>query len=149
MQERQVCRSVNPAVHDVEQLSQLWMSDFKLSCTFRSTVWEYNVTSLAPSKIFLGIELDTIAMEARLPAEKLSRVHSSIHTWQGRKSCTKQELLSLIGDLQHASSVVTPGCTFLCRMIQTSTIGKKPYHHIHLGREFCSDLTWWYTFLES
>ena len=66
MQERQVCRSVNPAVHDVEQLSQLWMSDFKLSCTFRSTVCEYNVTSLAPSKIFLGIELDTIAMEARL-----------------------------------------------------------------------------------
>ena len=112
---------------------------------------------LAPSKIvgpttrlvFLGIELDTVAMAARLPAEKLSRLRSSIHTWQGRKSCTKRELLSLIGDLQHASSVVTPGRTFLRRMIQTSTIGKKPYHHIRLGREFRSDLTWWCTFLEA
>lgn len=112
---------------------------------------------LAPSKIvgpttrlvFLGIELDTIAMEARLPAEKLSRLRSSIHTWQGRKSCTKRELLSLIGDLQHASSVVSPGRTFLRRMIQTSTIGKKPYHHIRLGRDFRSDLTWWGLFLEA
>ena len=34
-------------------------------------------------------------------------------------------------------------------MIQTSTIGKKPYHHIRLGREFRSDLTWWCTFLEA
>ena len=112
---------------------------------------------LAPSKIvgpttrlvFLGIEFDTIAMEARLPAEKLSRLRSSIHTWQGRKSCTKQELLSLIGDLQHASPVVSPGRTFLRRMIQTSTIAKKPYHHIHLGRDFRSDLTWWGLFLEA
>ena len=112
---------------------------------------------LAPSKIvgpttrlvFLGIELDTIAMEARLPAEQLSRLRSSIHTWQGRKSCTKRELLSLIGDLQHASSVVSPGRTFLRRMIQTSTIGKKPYHHIRLGRDFRSDLTWWGLFLEA
>ena len=88
-------------------------------------------------------------MEARLPAEKLSRLHSSIHNWLGRKSCTKRELWSLIGDLQHASSVVSPGHTFLCRMIQTSTIAKKPYHHIRLGREFCSDLTWWSLFLEA
>ena len=33
-------------------------------------------------------------------------------------------------------------------MIQTSTIGKKPYHHIRLGREFQSDLAWSCTFLE-
>ena len=150
--------SVNDGIDPL--LSYLWSALVRwMQSKFESVqgpVLTHLGVPLAPSKIvgpttrlvFLGIELDTVAMEARLPAEKLSRLRSSIFTWQGRKSCTKRELLSLIGELQHASSVVTPGRTFLRRMIQTSTIGKKPYHHIRLGREFRSDLAWWCTFLE-
>ena len=50
--------------------------------------------------VFLGIELDTVRMEARLPEES-------------RRACSKRELLSLIGQLQHACCVVQAGRSFL------------------------------------
>ena len=46
---------------------------------------------------FLGIEVDTIAMELRLPQDKFDRLVERIRAWRGRKCCTKRELLSLIG----------------------------------------------------
>ena len=39
-----------------------------------------------------GIELDSAAMEARLPQEKLQRLCSEITDWQGKKACRRQEL---------------------------------------------------------
>ena len=65
---------------------------------------------------FLGILLDTERMEARLPAEKLTRIQATIHKWLSRKSATKLEILSLVGLLQHAAKVVRPGCTFVSCM---------------------------------
>ncbi len=56
--------------------------------------------------IFLGIELDTGKMEMRPPQEKLHRLQQDITRWQSRLACTKRELLSLIGQLQHACCVV-------------------------------------------
>ena len=52
--------------------------------------------------VFLGIEIDTVKGVIRLPEEKLRRLQREIRTWRGRRVCTKQELLSLIGQLQHA-----------------------------------------------
>ena len=46
---------------------------------------------------FLGIELDTQALQLRLPAEKLRRLQALIKSWQGKKTCLKRDLLSLIG----------------------------------------------------
>ena len=69
---------------------------------------------LGPATVidFLGFIIDTVSMEIRLPAEKLSRIKQMIHSWRSKKSCTKC-VLSLIGNLQHSSSVVKPGRTFL------------------------------------
>lgn len=69
---------------------------------------------MAPDKVerpttcltFLGIELDTIALTARLPEDKLQRLQAMLLAWQDRKVCTKRELLSLVGDLQHATMLV-------------------------------------------
>ena len=57
---------------------------------------------------FLGIELDTLAMTFRLPQEKLQRLQREIGQWMERKGCTKRELLSLVGQLQHTCYVVRP-----------------------------------------
>ena len=43
---------------------------------------------------FLGIELDTMAMEIRLPADKLQRLQKLAREWQGRKAGSKREFLS-------------------------------------------------------
>ena len=63
-----------------------------------------------------------------------------------KKCCTKRELLSLIGQLQHACRVVPPGRSFL-RMITLSTTAKDLHHHIRLNAGFRSDLQWWSAFL--
>ena len=55
---------------------------------------------------------------------------------------------SLIGNLQHASSVVKPGHTFLCRMIDLSKWQIHLDSHLRLNTEFRTDLQWWVTFLD-
>ena len=101
----------------------------------------------ATTLVFLGVELDTEAQELRLPGEKLSRLRSIITAWRDKKSCTKRDLLSLIGHLQHACKVVRYGRTFLHQMINLSTGVKELHHHIRLNASFRSDLQWWATFI--
>ena len=96
---------------------------------------------------FLGIELDTVRMELRLPSEKLERLKGVITEWQSRKVCSKRDLQSLIGQLQHACRVVRSGRTFLRRMINLLSVVVEPHHHIRLNRSFRADLGWWASFL--
>ena len=70
--------------------------------------------------VFLGIELDTVSLTLSLPQEKLERLRREIRKWVCRKCCTKRELLSIIGQLQHACSMVKLGRSFLRRMIDLS-----------------------------
>ena len=96
---------------------------------------------------FLGIELDSEAGILRLPAEKLQRLQREIRWWTGRSSCTKRDLLSLIGQLQHACCVVRPGRTFLRRMIGLAKVARELHHRLRLNKGFKSDLLWWACFL--
>ena len=99
---------------------------------------------------FLGIEIDTIKFELRLPAEKLTRLKAILHKWARLRSCRKRELQSLVGLLHDASIVITPGRTFLRRLIDLI----KSAHHrpsngfIRLNLEAQSDILWWHTFIE-
>ena len=97
---------------------------------------------------FLGIEIDTQEGVLRLPPAKLSRLRGLITTWKGRKCCIKCELLSLIGQLQHACKVIRAGWTFLRRMIDLSAVATELHHRIRLNLAFRSDLQWWDIFLE-
>ena len=71
---------------------------------------------------FLGIELDTVALEIHLhvPAEKLERLRTELGKWRGKKACRKRDLLSLIGGLSHACKAVkaedhSSGDSLTCR----------------------------------
>jgi len=100
-------------------------------------------TSLA----FLGIIIDTHRMEIRLPAEKLARIQDALEKWLTKKSATKRMILSLLGQLQHATKVVRCGRTFTARMYATAAKVKKLHYYTRLNRQFRSDLAWWHTFL--
>ena len=69
---------------------------------------------------FLGIMLDTIRMEARLSDDKIARIKQMTTLWLTKKDATKQEIISLIGLLQHATKVVKCGHTFVSRMYATA-----------------------------
>ena len=98
---------------------------------------------------FLGIDIDSRTMEIRLPQVKLARLKEEVRAWGEKKSCTKRELQSLTGHLQHAATVVQPGRTFIRRLYDLLAVGKVPHHHLRLNAEARSDLAWWATFLET
>lgn len=95
---------------------------------------------------FLGLELDSTAMEVRLPLDKLTNLRALLTSWRGRKACKKRELLSLIGSLAHASKAIKPGRSYLRRLINLSTITRRLDQFIRLSREARADIEWWASF---
>ncbi len=112
---------------------------------------------LAPEKIegpstcliFLGTELDSDQMTARLPANKLSELLILIQSWVSKKHCKRKELESLVGKLSHACYVVPAGRTFLRRLINLLRDSKRYWKTIRVTRECQLDLEWWSDFLLS
>ena len=92
---------------------------------------------------YLGIEIDTVAMRLAVPKDKLEATLELLPKWQGRRTATKQQLLSLIGKLHHISLVVRPGRLFLRRLIDLSCTVKELNHHINLNIEARKDIQWW------
>ena len=64
---------------------------------------------------FLSIKIALVKGELSLPCDKLLHIRATLNSWRGRKKCSKRELLTLIGTLHHATTVVNPGRTFLRR----------------------------------
>ena len=84
----------------------------------------------------MGIIPDSHAMEARLPEDKIERIKTALNEFRSRRSTTLQELQSLIGTLNFACKVISPGRPFLQRMIGLTRGVKKPHHHIKLTTGF-------------
>lgn len=97
----------------------------------------------------LGIELDSLALQARLPKEKFDRISSLIDEWSRKRHCKRNHLVSLTGHLQHACKVIPQGRTFLRRMINLLSAFRKDDHFIRLNRDFHLDLTRWRDLLRS
>jgi hypothetical protein len=55
---------------------------------------------------FLGLELDSVAMEAHLPLDKLEFLRSLLHDWSAKQSACLQEIQELTGFLQFVSQVI-------------------------------------------
>ena len=100
------------------------------------------------SLVFLGIELDTVCMQLRLPEDKLAQLMKLLKRWRAKKCCKKRELLSLIGVLAHACKVVRPGRSILRRLIDLGKMAREPHHFIRLNKEARSDVEWWHLFAE-
>ena len=97
---------------------------------------------------FAGIELDTVRLEARLPADKITKTRALLLSFLPRKKATLQEVQSLIGLLNFAGSVVMPGPAFLRRLIDLTKGIKCATHFIRLSRSFKADLSMWKSFLD-
>ncbi|XP_069133228.1 uncharacterized protein [Argopecten irradians] len=96
---------------------------------------------------FLGLELDSEAMEIRLPQDKLEKLRTELLAMSRRKKATLQQLQSLIGLLNFACSVVIPGRTFLRRIIDLTIGLSKPQHYRRLTLEARADIAAWLLFI--
>ena len=109
-------------------VSSLLLQTYRYVLTLIMWLLYYSVTTLivhwplekvegpSTSLTFLGIVLDTVRMEARLPTDKLHCIRHQVKTWLSKRRATKRQILSLVGLLQHATKSVCPGRTFLSQM---------------------------------
>ena len=95
---------------------------------------------------FLGIEIYTSTGTLSLPHEKLERLQSLLIDWRDRKAVPKRDLLSLLGHLSHASTVIRPGRIFVRHLIDASTHVFAPHHFVRLTCQCHADLMWWLEF---
>ncbi len=92
---------------------------------------------------YLGFELDTIALELRLPEEKLLQLRQRLTFWRQRRSATKREVLSLIGSQQHCCQAIVHGRPFLRCLIDRASSVEQLYHFVNLSPWEQDDISWW------
>jgi len=93
--------------------------------------------------IFLGIEIDSNAMELRLPLEKLVALRYELSLFSNRTRASKKQLQSLVGKLNWASCVIAGGRVFLRRLIDAICGLSQDTHRIRLRAELFADIHWW------
>ncbi|KAK6172556.1 hypothetical protein SNE40_016187 [Patella caerulea] len=98
---------------------------------------------------FVGIQINTIDSTASLPLDKINRTHSLLETYLQRSKCTLRELHSLIGLLNFACSVISPGRPFLRRLINLTIGIRHPSHRIRLNRQVKADINLWLHFIRN
>ena len=97
---------------------------------------------------FLGIEIDSDCQELRLPEDKLVRLRATLSRWERKRSATKHELQVLIGQLNHAASVVRPGRCFMRQLIETMKIPRLQSQSVRINCGCRADVAWWSTFIQ-
>lgn len=96
---------------------------------------------------FLGIVIDSVRMECRLPEDKLLDLRMVVARARSAKKLRLRELQSLIGKIQFACRIIPMGRVF-CRRLALSTAGVSvPSHFVRLAADVREDLSVWTVFL--
>ena len=105
--------------------------------------------TLSPDSVlvFLGITLDSNKMQASLPREKIDRIMDILNQFTDKRSVTKRELLSLLGQLNYASRIILPGRSFVSYLLSLAHSIKELHHHVKLNKDCQSDINMWKYFL--
>src|SRR5882672_6019657 len=98
---------------------------------------------------FLGLELDSSAMEARLPQEKLEFLQIYLRNWQARSRCMLKEVQELAGFLQFCAQVVPHGRTFIRGIINFSMKFSNEFTIKHIPAYARLDIHWWSMYAHS
>ena len=93
---------------------------------------------------YLGIFLDTQAMECHLPEDKLLGTSTMVK----ESKCTQNGLLSLSSHLDFVAGVVQPGRTFIFRLFHVAYSVTRLRHRVYLKREAKVDLAMQAVFLD-
>ncbi|MEE4247451.1 MAG: reverse transcriptase domain-containing protein [Kangiellaceae bacterium] len=96
-----------------------------------------------------GILIDTVAMQTRLPIDKVVRVRELLSSFIPRRSVKLRDMQSLLGLLNFACRVIVPGRPFLRRLINCTLGVSQPHHHVTLSAGAQADLKAWLLFLDS
>ena len=104
-------------------------------------------TPPATCKRFLGIDIDSVERELRLPEDKVVRVKKLVKKFSDAKRATKDQIDELAGLLAHCSKVVRGGRTFCRRIYDLAASTRNRYAKLTLTEAFRDDIRWWRDFM--
>ena len=99
--------------------------------------------------IFLGLIINTILQEVRVPQDKLIEVKDKILDFISRSKVTLRELQSLIGSLNFLCRAVAPGRPFVRRLAFLTRNVIEPHFKVRLPAWAKADLQLWLHFLKA
>jgi len=91
---------------------------------------------------FLGIELDSIAMEARLSDIKLQYLQDLVGSWSRCSYCQTREVEELAGYLQFASQIIPHSHAFICSLYDFRSTFPSPFSLRKIPRTVRQDIEW-------
>ena len=96
---------------------------------------------------YLGIIVDSLHMELRLPEDKLVSLRNLLDKYSAAKFITKKDLKSLTGLLAHCSQCVKGGHTF-CRRLHDlyKLMVNKDLSRARISNIVREDIKWWHKF---
>ena len=104
---------------------------------------------VSPSQIvtYLGIVIDSLRMELRLPDGKLTKLTDLVGNIEGKNRVSKKDLQILGGLLSHCSHIVKGGKIF-CKNVYKlyKEMVNKNLRYVNLTTEVKDDLRWWKRF---
>jgi hypothetical protein len=94
---------------------------------------------------FLGIELNSVLMEARLSPQKLQDLHEMTEEWSRRTHCTLRELEGLTSYLQFCSQVIPFSQSFIHALYDFQSVFSSTSAKCRIPPSAQKDLEWWKT----
>jgi hypothetical protein len=132
--------TISPPGTDGEHIMSVFLSVFH---TLGIPLSQHKTVGPALELQYLGITLDTRLMQARLPEDKLIRIRALLDKFMSLNKCKKRDLLSLLGHLNFAATVIKPGRSFISRLIQASKSVSKLHYFVYLNSETKQDIVMW------
>ncbi len=116
-----------------------------IGAPFKPSKTVYSTTCIT----FLGIVLDSIKQEARLPEDKLMRYKQILREFQVKSKVRLRSLQALLGALNFCCRVTRGGRAFLQRLIEVTRGKVHPFHWVRLNQGCKLDILMWQEFLEN
>lgn len=107
----------------------------------------HKVTSPATVAKYLGIEIDSVLLELRLPMCKVRKMLEQVKLFKTKKKVAKKDIQRLTGLLAHCATVVKGGRTFCRRLYDLEKeANRKGSRFVCLSPDAVEDLIWWERF---
>ncbi|KAI2650053.1 Pro-Pol polyprotein [Labeo rohita] len=97
---------------------------------------------------FLGINLDSQKFLASLPKEKIDRTILVASTLLSKSSCSKRELLSILGHLNFAMRIIPQGRPFISHLLSLASSAHALEDIISITDSCRNELSLWISFLK-
>ncbi|KAI2647906.1 Pro-Pol polyprotein [Labeo rohita] len=97
---------------------------------------------------FLGINLDSQKFLASLPKEKIDRTIMIASTLLTNTSCSKRELLSILGHLNFAMRIIPQGRPFISHLLSLASSAHALEDRISITDSCRNELSLWISFLK-